>query len=254
MSYSSSLLQRGTHALRHIDWLSFLLPPCCALCREPLTNTATLCGLCWLEIDFATPPFCHSCGLPFEFNLGNQCLQCQKQSPPWTNFSAAVRYNDQSARMITQFKHNQRFTLLPLLAKWLLFASKRLPEPDYIIPMPIHRWRMFSRQFNQAALLSERLAHLRDTPELYAPLILQRLGRNDLQRGLSPAERKQNVAGVFHLHPKAPNLTGRHVWLVDDVATTGASLSSASKVLIHAGAEVSTLVVARVNGAFSNMS
>ena len=217
-------------------------------------DSATLCGACWLEIDFATPPFCQSCGLPFEFNLGNQCLQCQHQPPPWGRFAAAVRYTDQSARLITQFKHNQRFTFLPLLAKWLLFASKRLPEPDLIIPMPIHRWRMLSRQFNQAALLAERLAELRGTPELYAPLILQRRGRQRLQRGLNPAERRQNVAGVFHLNPKAGSLAGRHVWLVDDVATTGASLHSASEVLIKAGAEVSVLVVARVNGAFSNMS
>lgn len=254
MSYSIPFLKDGTDALKRVDWLSLLLPPCCCLCRTQLTAPGALCGSCWQGVDFATPPLCQSCGLLFDVDLGNRCLQCQHTPPPWKRFAAAVRYNDRSSALITQFKHNQRLTLLPLLGKWLQQATKRLPEPDLIVPMPIHRWRMFSRQCNQAALLAQRLAHLRGTPELYAPLILHRRGNHGLQRGLNSAERKQNVAGVFHLNPKADRLEHRHVWLVDDVATTGATLHSASTVLASAGAEVSAIVVARVPGQFSNLS
>ena len=249
-----SLLRRSADVWKEFDWLSVLLPPCCSLCRAPLMYPGTLCGTCWQEVDFVTPPLCSCCGLRFPFDLGHQCLQCQHQPPPWKRFVAAVRYNDRSSALIMQFKHSQRLTLLPLLGKWLLQATGSLPEPDLIIPVPIHRWRMFQRQFNQSALLAERLANLRGTPELYAPLVLRRRGWHGLQRGLNSAERQQNVAGVFYLDSAMDNLAGRHVWLVDDVATTGATLCSASKILIAAGAEVSAVVVARVHGVFSNAS
>ena len=253
MLYSSARIPQGYNALKATNWLSALLPPCCSLCREPALDTGTLCGACWQGIDFAMKPLCAHCGLIFPFDLGDQCLQCQRTPPPWTRFTAAVCYTDSSAKIITKFKHNQRLTLLPLLGRWLLHATKNLPAPDLVIPIPIHRWRMFTRQFNQSALLAERLADLRGTPELYAPLILCRRGKQGLQRGLSPTERKKNVANVFHLLPNAPCLVGRHIWLVDDVATTGATLSSATRVLTKAGAQVSVVVVARTGGAFSNL-
>jgi ComF family protein len=117
-------------------------------------------------------------------------------------------------------------------------------EADLVIPVPLHRFRLWSRRFNQAALLAQGVARHAGLP--YAPLALRRVKRTRL--GLTREARAANVQGAFKVPADAlPQLAGARVLLIDDVLTSGATLNAASRVLLRAGAaRVDVLTFARV--------
>lgn len=185
----------------------------------------------------------------FEYDLGSLCAQCLQQPPPWHNIAYSLHYNEKFKLLISKFKYSRNFEAVALFSSLLMQASSRLPEPHFIVPVPLHPRRLFQRQFNQAAVLAQRLAQLRGTPQLYAPLLLKRHRYRGSQKGQSSAQRWQNVRNSF-FRPDTHSLAGRKIWLIDDVITTSATIRAASQPLLQAGAQVNILCLARVKGRF----
>ena len=117
----------------------------------------------WSKIHFIEAPFCDGCGAPFEYDLGAgaRCAACQARTPDFAHARAACVYDEYSRDLILKFKHADRTDLSGLFALWLSRAIVDIaPEIDAVAPVPLHRWRMLSRRYNQAAEIARPLARL----------------------------------------------------------------------------------------------
>ncbi|MBI1366341.1 MAG: ComF family protein [Alphaproteobacteria bacterium] len=228
--------------------LDLILPPTCPITGERVERPGLLSAAGWSKIRFIEDPVCAHCGAPFAYDQGEgaECAACIAAPPAFDRARASVVYDDASHRLIVGFKHSDRTELAPLFAGWLKRAGAALfREGTILIPTPLHRRRLIARRFNQAAILAQRLAE-----ETGARLLLDGLVRTRAtppQKSLSADARRRNVAGAFAVREdrKAEILGGRII-LIDDVMTTGATLSAAARALKRAGAaEVDALVLAR---------
>jgi ComF family protein len=229
--------------------LDLILPPLCLCCEAPVAAHRTLCATCWSSIHFISPPFCAACGAPFEVPMGEGalCGGCIAEPPDFRAARAPMLYDDASRRIVLAFKHADRTHPAPALAAWMHRAGGEFwAEADIIAPVPLHRWRLFRRRYNQAALLALRLGQLAHKTVIVDLLARQRA--TPIQGHLSRKERQANVKGAFALNPAAcADVKDRTVILIDDVLTTGATVNECSKVLLKAGARaVNVLVLARV--------
>lgn len=225
------------------------LPPLCLACGQAVAAHATVCGSCWREIDFLERPWCAVTGIPFPFEAGEGAVSAAAVAfpPSYARARAVMRYDDLAARLIHRFKYSDRMEAAPAFAAWLArIGADILPHAHIVAPVPLHPRRLFSRRFNQSAELSRALA--RRSGLLYMPELLCRVRATRPQVGLSGDQRRRNVKGAFRLSPGGEEaIKGRHVVLVDDVMTTGATAEACARVLVHAGAaEVSVLCLARV--------
>ena len=160
---------------------------------------------------------------------------------------AAVVYNDASRKLILGFKYGDRLHSLHTFLPWMLRSgAPLLAGCDVIVPVPLHRRRLWQRRFNQSALLARALAQ--KTGHACLPAGLIRLRHTPPQKGLSRSARAQNVATAFAVNPQhAKDLQNRRILLVDDVFTSGATLNACTRVLLGAGAaSVDVLTLARV--------
>lgn len=230
--------------------LDLLLPPQCPMCKSPTSTAHGICGQCWNKLTFITDPYCKCCGNPFEISQTDDdettCVVCLKTPPTYDQARAALVYNDNSRRLIVPFKHSDRTSILPILVKMLKQSGNNiLQEADLYIPVPLHWQRLLKRRYNQAALLCTELGKTYDKPVLTNTL--RRVKSTPPQAGLSRKQRQKNVRTAFHVkHPET--ISGKHVLLIDDVITTGATVEACAKALKKAGAKrVSVLTVARVN-------
>lgn len=229
--------------------IDMILPPRCVHCGDMASVAHKLCGPCWKKIQFITAPHCRICGWPFAFHQEQSmiCGACSRQPPLFTQGRSAFHYDDGSRRMIIQFKHHDGTYLAPAFADFMHQAAPDLlATTDVLIPIPLHRWRLFRRQYNQAALLVHELKKRTQIPALYN--ILQRHKSTISQKGLSKQARAENVRDVFVVPvPKRPLLQGKVITLVDDVWTTGATLTAGCRALLSSGVkEVRVLTLARV--------
>lgn len=228
--------------------LDLVLPPLCIACRKPVGEPGALCLECWGAIRFIGPPHCDRCGLPFEHvQAAALCGECLARPPAFQRARAVMRYDEASKRLILRFKNADRVHAAPALARWIARAGADvLASAELIVPVPLHWRRLFRRRYNQSALLARALA--RETGIAWSPDALARLKPTPSQGGLSARERRLNVRGAFKVPPpRRPLVWGKRVVLVDDVLTTGATLDSASRALLRAGAAgVDALAIARV--------
>ena len=217
--------------------LDFILPPVCPVCSEPILEKHTLCPKCFSDLHFITEPCCEICGHPFPFDtLGNKkCAKCLAEPPLFAKACAVVTYDEASKKVILPFKHGDRLDLVPLMAKMMAQRGKELISlSDLICPVPLHRFRLLKRKYNQSALLAKLLA--KQFYKEYAPDGLKRIRSTPKQGKLTPAQRKQNIANAFRIN-KRIKIEGKSVLLVDDVLTTGATANECAKVLLKAGAK-----------------
>lgn len=230
--------------------IDLLFPPLCVLCRAPVGQADALCVACWNSLQFIDGPVCACCGLPFEIDAGPEtlCGDCLADPPDFDAARAILRYDDASKKPVLALKHADRLDLVPAFAKWLnrtghaLFAST-----DLVVPVPLHRMRLWKRRYNQSAELARALCRLSGKP--YTPLVLERRKATPSQGTMpSAAARRQNVAGAFAVpQNQRAVVKGRTVLLVDDVLTTGATVGAAARALKRAGAtSVFALALARV--------
>lgn len=241
---AAGLARSGTRQL-----LDLLLPPRCLACGAVVAAEAPLCGSCWAQLRFLAPPLCTCCGLPFEHDLGPDalCGDCARERPPYERARAVFRYDEASRGLILAFKHGDRLEAVPAFSRWLATAgAELLAEAELLVPVPLHRRRLFTRRYNQSALLALALGRLSGLPVDTRSL---RRRRNTPSQGrLRPGQRRRNVAGAFAVAPdRNPEIAGRRILLIDDVLTTGATLEAAAKTLLTAGAaQVDCLTLARV--------
>ena len=157
-----------------------------------------------------------------------------------------ARYTGSMRDLIQSFKYRDRHEGLPMFGRWLVRAGADiLTDAELIVPVPLYPSRLWTRRFNQSALLSQRVSRLTGIPA--DCFVLQRVRRTASQVGLSPQQRQRNVAGAFKVNPKRmPRVSERRIVVVDDVITTGATAEACARVLKRAGAaRVDILALAR---------
>ncbi|MEE2690840.1 MAG: ComF family protein [Pseudomonadota bacterium] len=228
--------------------LDFILPPTCPISGERVAAPGTLSAAGWARLSFIDDPVCARCGYPFEHDHGEsaECAACIAEPPAFEAARAAVAYDDASHSLVTAFKYADRTELAPLLAGWLARAGAPFLRPETVlVPTPLHRRRLLARRYNQAGLLAVGLSKLKGLPVLHDALLRTR--PTPPQARLSAQGRKRNVEGAFAVREeRREELKGRAVVLIDDVLTTGATLSACARALKRAGAaRVDALVLAR---------
>jgi ComF family protein len=230
--------------------LDLVYPPLCLCCREPVTDPGSLCPACWQALHFLDGPVCVACGLPFEVDPGGEtlCAACLARPPAFDKARAILRYDEASKHAVLALKHADRLDLVPAFGRWLERAGRELlATSDLIVPVPLHRWRLWRRRYNQAAELARALSQL--TGLGCEPLLLERR-RPTRSQGEMPSARarRRNVLGAFTVSkPQRSALRGKRVLLIDDVMTTGATADACARVLKRAGAAaVHVLAIARV--------
>ena len=149
--------------------LDLLLPPNCATCDQPVQRPGQLCVDCFRLTGFVSDPCCFRCGVPFPMaSLGGAeqlCPACSLLPPVFGQARAALRYDKQSRRLILPLKHADRTDLVAALAPLMVRAgAKLMARADLLVPVPLHRRRLFQRRYNQAALLAHAIARRTRVP------------------------------------------------------------------------------------------
>lgn len=230
-----------------------VLPPRCAACRAVTAGDAGFCPDCWTALDFLVGPACARCDIPFEVPQGEGalCGSCIADPPPYSRVHVPLAYGDVSRSIVMRLKYGRRTGFARLMARLIAGTLARVERvsgdlPPLIIPVPLHRWRIWSRGFNQSAEVGRHLSRLTGWP-IAVDLIVRRR-RTPPLRGLGRAARARTVRGAFAVTDAARDaLQGRVIILVDDVFTTGATAAACARLLLRAGAaSVEVAAFARV--------
>jgi len=227
--------------------LEFLLPSRCPNCSQKIEKHGFLCGKCWAELTPLVAPFCNRCALPFEFETEgeNECGACLKDQPAFDYARAAVSYDDLGRSLVLRLKYSSATVVIPTMAHMMaqVLHDKTI---DVIVPVPLHPRRFFWRRFNQSALLAARISKLISVP--VNSFALMRRRSTPSQGGLGKKARYRNVASAFMVKTDMKTVIhGKHVLLVDDVLTTGATSHECARALKRAGAQsVGVVAFARV--------
>ena len=229
-----------------------LFPAYCALCGSPLPHLSTvpICDACWVEISVSGGSICARCGDALDAPVSKLpgtglCRTCRLAPPPFVRAVAYGPYQDRMKAAIHALKYDRLHPAGRILGRMLAEAigqvAREAPAEMLVVPVPLHRSKHAQRGFNQArALAAFALETLRKThPEwrlTLAPSTLMRLRATESQAGLTSRQRRLNVRGAFSVSDQAI-VALKHVLVVDDIFTTGATARSAAQALIKAGAE-----------------
>jgi ComF family protein len=224
--------------------VSLALPPRCPGCGVSMAEDHRFCAACWRSLRFLGPPWCATCSLPFAHDRGDgvRCAACLVEPPRHGGVRAAVAYGAIARRLALRLKYGGRSGVAETMA--VAMARLMPADAELLVPVPLHRWRLWSRGYNQAALIAAALA--RRSGVRHDPFALQRTRRTPPLREMGPRRRAAAVLGAFRAgRPEA--VRGRAVVLVDDVHTSGATADACTKALLRAGAtSVVVLCWARV--------
>lgn len=225
------------------------LPAQCLACQRPVARLGGLCSICWGSLRLIEKPYCPRLGIPFAFDLGPNVLSAEAiaDPPPFDRARAVAAFDDVARKLVHGLKYRDRTELAGWMGAWMARSGGELCDDcDVVVPVPLHRWRLWLRRFNQSAVLAEAVARISGTP--LAPMALRRVRATAQQVGLSASERDRNVRGAFRVGATQKRaIAGRRVLLVDDVFTTGATVNAATRALLRGGASaVDVLVFARV--------
>lgn len=229
--------------------IDFILPPRCYGCGDVLDEHQQLCVNCWKSLNFISKPLCECCGYPFSYEVseGALCGHCAHKLPPYDVARAVFYYDEGSKPLILKFKHGDALYGAGLLEEFLSKSSQDVVfklENPIVTPIPLHWTRLFKRMYNQSAVLAQKLSQ-RNAIE-YVPNLLLRQKMTPYLGNFGRDERKKILKGAFTLNPKHA-IKKRDILLIDDVHTTGATLSQAAKILKSKGARrVGVLTLARV--------
>jgi competence protein ComFC len=217
---------------------SLFYPPACTICCASVASREYLCQECEAKMTRIVPPFCAKCSEPFEGAITGPftCANCAHRTIYFDAAVSAYRSRGIVRRVILDFKYGRQMHLRHLVARWLFAAldDDRLRDQrfDVVIPVPLHPARERERGFNQAVLLAELL---RSHISAQMKPLLERTRYTTTQTAFDRAERMENLHGAFRLR-KSGDVRKLHVLLIDDVLTTGSTLSECARVLKKAGA------------------
>src|SRR5438445_1970475 len=218
--------------------VSLLYPPLCTICGRSVRAGEYLCNQCEAKTVRIVAPFCQKCSEPFEGAITGvfTCANCAHRRIYFDAAVAAYRGRGIVRQIIHEFKYGRRIHLRHLVARWLCaaFDDERLRgrKFDIIVPVPLHPTRQRERGFNQASLLAELLTARVSVP---CKPVLKRIRYTTTQTALDRAERMENLHNAFRLRRNA-NVRGLRVLLIDDVLTTGSTLSECARILKRSGA------------------
>ena len=227
--------------------LDFALPPRCPGCGAVTQEPHRFCLDCWSALTFLGEPCCARCALPFDYGEGEEvmCGRCIAEPPAYDRMRAAVAYGEISRAVALKLKYGGRPGVAETIARFMQRHIDSAGHP-LLAPVPLHRWRIWRRGYNQAALIAAALAR---RAGLEAQLdLVQRVKATPVLRNMSPRERAEAVRGAFRVNPRRKTqVKGRTIILVDDVYTSGATANACARILRRAGAtQVNILCWARV--------
>jgi len=229
---SAKLTRAGKWSL---DWL---IPPRCLVCRGDIAEASGLCVACWSKLSFIEAPFCERLATPFPYDQGEEMVSAAALADPplWDRARSALLFDDTARSLVHGLKYRDRHEAGLLMARLMMRAGADiLDRADAVIPVPLYRWRLWRRRYNQSALLARRIC--RDTGKAFRPGLLRRLRSTRSQTGLDHEERQRNVRNAFIVpQDSRPLVAGKSLVLVDDVRTTGATLEACAGALKAAGA------------------
>ena len=230
--------------------LHLLYPPRCLGCGEMVDSDFGLCGPCWRDTPFIGGVVCDACGVPLPgLNDGHriECDDCMRRPRPWEQGRAALLYQSGARKMVLALKHGDRQDIARPAARWMASAARSIVQPDMVVvPVPLHWSRLLKRRYNQAALLSSAVAGVLQLDP--CPDALQRRKRTGMLDHKTHDQRFDELSEAIVPHPRRQQrLNGRPVLLIDDVMTSGATLSACAVASRKAGAsDVFVLALARV--------
>ena len=215
--------------------LDYALPPRCPGCGVIVDADDAFCLSCWSGMRFLGEPCCTRCGVPFEHDRGEgaACGPCLAEPPPFDSARAVLAYGDIARKVALRLKYGRRIGLARLIARHM---ARRLPSfdgPPLIVPVPLHRWRLWWRGFNQSALIADHLG--RSSGLAVDKHALQRARATQPLRDMHARQRAKAVRGAFAL-ALDHGVKGRSVLLIDDVHTSGATAAACAQVLKRGGA------------------
>ena len=230
--------------------LKVLYPDQCVACGGLVEGMGGLCATCWAGTPFVDGLVCDACGLPLLGEAAGErplCDDCLAEHPPWAQGRSAMSYRGTGRRMVLGLKHSDRLDLVRPMAGWMAARGAVLRSDDTVlIPVPLHWTRLLTRRFNQAALLAREVGRIWGCDAV--PDALVRTRRTRPQERMTRAERLANQKDAIRLNPaRTERIRNRPVILIDDVMTSGATLTAAANALKEAGVQrVRTLTLARV--------
>jgi ComF family protein len=219
--------------------LSLIYPPTCSGCGSATADPGALCPSCWTGLRLIEEPLCQRFGTPFAVDLGVGPLLSPRaiaEPPVFGRARAVALYDDVARRLVHRLKYEDRLDLSGVMGRMMAASGRTLiAEAECVVPVPLHRWRLWRRRFNQAALLGRVIAQGAGLPFESSALVRVRATRS--QVGLSRPARAENLSGAFRVATaQAHRIRGRRVLLIDDVMTTGATGNAAARALLRGGA------------------
>jgi ComF family protein len=231
--------------------VDYALPPRCPGCGTIVGADRQFCLTCWSSLQFLDGPSCSHCSIPLPTaspGATAACGACLASPPPFEGAPAALAYGPVARTVALRLKYGRRTGHARLMAQLMArqLAVLGAAETILLVPVPLHRWRLWSRGFNQAALVADELSRLTGAPRDHHLLFWVKSTAS--LRGKSRRERERTVSGAFALASDAKaRAAGRHLVLIDDVHASGATLRAAARALRRSGpAHVSALTWARV--------
>ena len=212
--------------------LDFALPPRCAGCGTIVDDVDSFCGECWRQLEFLGSGGCARCGLPLKATDAETCGACLAKPPRLDRIRAAVAYDDVSRSIAIRLKYGRKVALARTMSRYMRPLLGDIPEQALLVPVPLHRRRLWQRGFNQSAIVARDLSRRTGLP--VAVDVLRRVRPTPPLKGMNMRQRRRTVAGAFRAN--STELRGRTIVLIDDVFTTGSTANACARVLKRAGA------------------